>query len=77
MSFVVVSLDFVPSRHPKKANRQKAYKQIGATDDVLNIRHTGVAIVKQRRLPDTSSSRRLGFGLRAINVGSVVDNVTL
>jgi hypothetical protein len=33
-----------------------------------------VAVQKPRRLLDASSSWTLGFGLRAVNVGSVVES---
>jgi hypothetical protein len=74
--YCTVSLDFVPSRHRTKANRHKSYsyKQTNATCDVLNICQTGAAVQMPRRLLDAFSSRTLGFGLTAVNVGSVVES---
>lgn len=74
--YCTVSLDFVPSRHRTKAKRHKSYsyKQTDATCDVLNICQTGAAVQMPRRLLDASSLRTLGFGLTAVNVGSVVES---
>ena len=72
-----VPLDFVTSRNRTKANRLKSYKQTDATCDVLQICQTGVALLMPRRSLEASSSRTLGFGLRTVNVGSVVDKVAL
>ena len=69
-----VSLDFVPSRHRTKAKRHKSYKRTYAMCDVLNICQTGVAVQMPRRLLNASSSRTLGFGLRAAHVGTVVES---
>jgi hypothetical protein len=69
-----VSLDFVPSRHRTKAKRHKSHKRTDATCDVLNICQTGVAVQMPRRLLDASSPPTLGFGLRAVKVGSIVES---